>query len=39
MMNDNYLFSIMLKYHPAIIGRLANQERVYLEEEKNSSKA
>ena len=34
MMNDNYLFSIMLKYHPAIIGRLANQERVYLEEEK-----
>lgn len=34
MMNDNYLFSVMLKYHPAIIGRLANQERVYLKEDK-----
>ena len=33
-MNDNYLFSVMLKYHPAIVGRLANQERVCLEEDK-----
>lgn len=34
MMDDKYLFSVMLKYHPAIIGRLANKNCVRLEKEK-----